>query len=137
LVGAGLAAGSASLLVLDVFSKAAFEVAGIFFGVFEFPFGGGFGVFALVTAAGWLTALVAGLEVLAVSVSFVELGVGLLLRLFSEGFILRATFFHLALIAVLILVEPLLELVVSLPLMIFDLVLIKQRFDLAGSIGIV
>jgi len=66
-------------------------------------------------------------------VAFIEMRKGfLILRIF-----IHATFFHLALVTVLVLFESSLELVISLSLHEPDSILIKQCFDLACCLSII
>ena len=75
---------------------------------------------------------------LTVSISLVEFRIGLSSPLLPLSILLpHATFLHLAIIAVFILVETPLELCLSLPLHVPDPILVDQRFYFALCFGVV
>ncbi len=103
--------------------------ADLVLGAFELLLGRGLLV-ALLAAAGLVAGLEAGLLVV---------GVGL----FKSGLVgpgrllMHATFLHLVLITVLVLVEPFLEVMLPLPLREPDPVLLDQSLDFAGGLAVV
>ena len=74
---------------------------------------------------------------LTVGISLEKFRIGLPSPILSLGILLHATFLHLAIITVFVLVETPLELCLSLPLHVPNSVFVDERFDFAFGFGVV
>ena len=74
---------------------------------------------------------------LTVGISLEKFRIGLSPPILPLGILLHATFLHLAIITVFVLVKTSLELCLSLPLHVPNSVLVDERFDLAFGFGVI